>query len=386
MTDATRGQSQWRWRLLWAAVIIVALLAAAFFALGGPRVLNMFRKPASPFTAEAAPPPPDYARAAAWLALPGDGGRERSAPRGMAPIDEAKAPADVFFIHPTTFSDNQKWNGPFDASDAVAKLAPAVLLAQASVFNGCCRIYAPRYRQATLAGLNDRGANALAYGDVARAFRHFIAHRDKDRPFIIASHSQGSGHAVELLQRAVIGTPLQRRMVAAYLIGGYVPRDFAAIGLPVCDAPRQTGCVISWNASKGWRPARMVIEGKSYWWQGHYRHQEAVPAVCVNPLTWRADGGAAAASANLGSLPFPAAPFPAHATTLPALTARLTGAACERQMLVVDLPWSAPAGFADTLSRLLGSYHLNDYGLFYANIRRNAAERVAAWRAAHPAG
>lgn len=297
-------------------------------------------------------------------------------------MNEERAPADVFFIHPTTLSDKTVWNAPFDASGETVALEPSVLMGQLSVFNGCCRLYAPHYRQASLPGLEDRQASGLAYSDVARAFRHFIDHESRGRPFIIASHSQGSGHAVELLQREIVGTPLQRRMVAAYLIGGYVPRAFADIGMPVCDNARQTGCVLSYNASKGGRLARMVIEGKEYWWQGRWRRQGDPAAICVDPLTWRADGSGPS-DANRGGLPLPKAPFPKEAARLASLTPNLTGARCRDQMLEVELSASAPPGFSDVLSRLAGSYHLNDYGLFYANLRENAIERVAAWRAAH---
>ncbi len=106
-----------------------------------------------------------------------------------------------------------------------------------------------------------------------------------------------------------------------------------------------------------------------------------VPAVCVNPLTWTEKGGADAA-ANAGSLPFPEKPFPSAAVTLPALVPTLTGAVCNDALLDVDIPWgSDPHGFRDTLTLLYGSFHRNDYGLFYANIRTNAVDRVARWQA-----
>ena len=385
MTATTmRPRRRWGRGLLLFVALPLALLIALFFAGGGYGIVNMLRKPSAPFDAGKAPPAPEYARPDAWLAFPGRTGMERSTPPGMAPVDETKAPVDVFFIHPTTATDNTVWNAPYDASNTAAKLNPPVLLDQLSVFNGCCRLYAPQYRQASLAGLNDSGAFGLAYADVARAFAFFIAHHNHDRPFIVGSHSQGTGIAVRLLQEEILGTPLQARMVAAYLIGGYVPDDLARRGLPTCDAPRQTGCVLSYNTAKpGWKTARIVITPKTYWTRGVDPSAPQPPAICVDPLDWRA-GGAAPASANPGSLPFPKAPFPDRATTLAALTPQLTGAACRDNMLEVDIPSSAPAGFHDILSRFLGSYHLNDYGIFYASLRANAIERVEAWSAAHP--
>lgn len=357
------------------AVLVPPLLVSALLVgCGGA---------AAPFDLAAAPPAPDYTRDETWLALPGRNGLERSTPEGFTAVDEAAAPADVFFIHPTTASTRDDWNAPWDATGDAAPLNPAVLLNQAGVFNGCCRIYAPRYRQASLTALSKSpDAVDLAYADVAAAFREFIAHRNDGRPFIVASHSQGTGHAIRLMQTEILGTPLQDRLVAAYLIGGYLPDDFPEIGLPICDAPAQTGCVLTWNAGKPNSPvSRIVISGKSHWWQGVVRTENLPPAICVNPLTWRAQGHGpetAAADLNPGSMPLPRTPFPAAATTLPALTPRLTGARCHDGMLEVDLPDAGPE-YSDPLTRLAGSYHLNDYGLFSAAIRANAPERVAAW-------
>jgi hypothetical protein len=332
-----------------------------------------------------APPAPDYSRPDAWLALPGQDGPQRSVPQGLTAVTESAAPADVFFIHPTTTTAGNVLNVGWDTSNAEAPLNPAVQGAQISVFNGCCRLYAPRYRQATLRGLSDDGAVALAYSDLRAAFRVFLAEHNDGRPFIIASHSQGTIHAIRLVQEEVLGTPLQDRLVVAYLIGGYVPADFADVGLPVCDSARQTGCVVSWNAGKiGNRTSRIIINDKTYWWRGALKREDQAPALCVNPLNWRAGDAETAqpAQANPGSLPFPDKPYPTTATS-PTLDHGLTGARCHDGMLEVDLPTSAGPGYSDGLTRLAGSYHLQDYGLFYSALWSNAVDRVSAWRETH---
>lgn len=235
-------------------------------------------------------------------------------------------------------------------------------------------------------GLSDDGAVALAYADLRAAFRTFVARHNGGRPFILASHSQGTMHAVRLVQEEVLGTPLQDRLVVAYLIGGYVPADFGDIGLPVCDDARQTGCVVSWNAGKiGHGLSRMVINDKTYWWRGALKREDQAPALCVNPLTWRAGDAETPepAQANPGSLSFPPKPYPETATILPPLDAGLTGARCHDGMLEVELPSTAGAAYSDNLTRLAGSYHLQDYGLFYAALRANAGDRVSAWKEAH---
>ncbi len=377
-TSLLRG---WKRKTAFGVALVLALLLAAFTAIGGWGMLAGRRGPSTAFDARRAPPAPDYARSAAWLAFPGGNGRERSAAPGMPAIDEASAPADVFFIQPTTLRANDIWNAPYDVSDAAAPYNPPVLIGQASVFNGCCRIYAPRYRQASFAGLSNRAAIAFAYADVARAFRFYIAHENHGRPFIIASHSQGTAHANRLLQEEILGTPLQSRMIAAYLIGGYAPARYPELGLPVCDGPRQTGCILSYNTSQTGRSgARILVDKPVYWWRGAMRSGVAGPAICVNPLTWRREG-AAPASANPASLPFPKAPFGTGPWTLK-LVPNLTGAVCRNGLLDVNLSWFGPSGFHDQLTLLLGSYHLNDYGMFYTALRRNARDRVDAWLAA----
>lgn len=359
--------------------ILAALPGAAVLAAcsaGAPRPVAVAQAPAAP----------DYTAPAAWLAFPGRGGLERSASPLTPAVAERFAQADVFFIHPATLKGSAAANAPWDVADADAPLTAPVLLGQASVFNACCRIYAPRYRQASFKGSNDAAAVALAYGDVARAFRHFLAQESKGRPFIIASHGQGTGHALRLLQQEVLNKPLHRRLVAAYLIGGYVPANVGDVGLPVCDAAAQTGCVVSYNASpSGRHGARMRIDGETYWWRGALRKEEQAPAACVNPLTWRRDG-AAPASANPGSQPFPAAPFPRAARALAAPLPQLTGAECRDGLLRVDIPRDAPAAWRDGLSLLTGSIHLHDYGIFDESLRRNALQRVVAWRQRSQAG
>lgn len=381
---AASATRKWWQRKRWITLILLvigAVMLARSDAMAG--LIESTRKPAKPFAETTPPPAPDYAHAKAWLALPGENGLERSTTPGVKAVDEATAPADVFFIHPTMYLKNDVWNAPYDVAGAYN--AP-VLLAQASAFNGCCRIYAPHYRQASLKGLANPDAVAFAYADVARAFRYYIDHYNKGRPFIIASHSQGTGHAVRLLQDEILKTPLKGQLVAAYTIGAYTPPNFGTIGLPTCTTPDQTGCVISWNATQaGRRGAEMLTKGKvTYWWQGKVRAAGPLSGVCVNPLTWT-ETGKADASANTGALTFPKAPFPTAAVTLPALVPHATGAVCNDSLLDVDIPWTSdPNGFRDTLTLLYGSFHRNDYGLFYASIRANAINRVAHWRPMAP--
>ena len=329
------------------------------------------------------PPPPDYGSPSAWAAWPGRASAADALPPGVAEVPASDRPADVFFVHPTTYfgaAPNARFDEP---GGARTRLEQGVLRFQVSAFNGCCRAYVPRYRQAALAAFLKKNeetaqrtaAYELAYGDVRRAFDYYLAHENHGRPFILASHSQGSLHAMRLLEERIAGTPLQAQLVAAYLIGYAMPEEIERTGVLVCHAARETRCLIDWNtvaadAGDDRRGADRLV-----WLAGHYQPLAARRGVCVNPLSWVPDS-AADASLNLGALPA-VAPGEALRPSVP----QLTGARCDAGRLRVSIPWSERRGFANLLT-FFGSYHVFDYNLFYSNIRVNAAERVAAYRAA----
>lgn len=328
-----------------------------------------------------APPAPDYARPDAWVAWPGRPSDADVVPPGLAePSLPEAARADVFFIHPTTYLFGSAPNARYDEPGITStQLRRGVLRFQASAFNSCCRIYAPRYRQASIHAFMQAGdaqaqtAFDLAYSDVRRAFDYYLQHENHGRPFIIASHSQGSLHAMRLLQERVARTALQQRLVAAYVIGYDIPQEIEQRGIPVCRTATQTGCLIDWNTLKAGASDDARQNQRLIWLDGHYQHLPSHDLVCVNPLNWQV-GGDAAASLNLGALPGTSAP------QLLAPVPALTGARCEAGLLRVDIPLSKRRGFADLLT-LFGSYHVYDYNLFYVNIRRNARERVQAFEA-----
>ena len=333
-----------------------------------------------PAAAAQLPPAPDYERAAAWAALPGVPSHADDTPTGVSRAVDARVP--VFFIHPTTDLAASVGNAPFDAPGRVTeRVDEGVLRFQASVFNGCCRVFAPRYRQASLRAITSNtpaayAADEVAYGDVARAFREFLR-RNPRGPFIIAGHSQGSIHALRLLQEEVIGTALQRRLVVAYAIGLALPTRIASFGLPVCRQADATGCIVTWNSVWRGHDDRRRRESAVIWWQGSYQPVGGRALVCVNPLDWRQDADAPAEE-NLGAIYSAGKDLP-----IPPPVPRLTGAWCDHGLLSVDIPFRERRHFRDVLT-LFGVYHDFDYSLFYMNLRENALLRVQAWRRTGP--
>jgi hypothetical protein len=372
---------------LFGLVLICGTLGAAHASQMGAMAQLLFaHQPAEGFALAKAPPAPDYAQARSWAALPEAPGMSAAAPKGTTTIDPRTAQVDVFFIHPTTFFSNSQWSQPLDNADTNKRTDEGTIRNQASVFNGCCRIYAPRYRQMTFSGFLKASPDAnaaldLAYSDVKRAFEYYLAHYNHGRPFIIASHSQGSRHARLLVEQMIDGSKLQDRMVAAYIIGTWLDQDWFAHlkSVKPCQGATDTGCVITWSTladdadGQAMRAAFAKRSGVT---------DDAVATsfaqhkfVCINPLSWSAGDATAPASLDLGGWVYgrgvtPRPPDPG-----------LVSARCDDGGLYV----SRPDDIAYRIALLPGgNYHNYDYQLAYMNIRANAIARVNAFLAHKP--
>src|SRR5205085_8333980 len=152
----------------------------------------------------------------------------------------------------------------------------------------------------------------------------------------------------------------------AYPIGAAVPADFKAI--PPCNDPKQTGCLVTWNAVTDASSDRSRGGTVPIWLDGRYTTVGARRLMCTNPLDWHLDG-AAPASANLGSL------APTGAGSAPIMKVGYAAAKCVDGLLVVDLP----ANRSDFQTRPVQptSLHIYDYNLFHANLSENAMARAA---------
>jgi len=346
------------------AFAIVSGLASGQAALAQGLIATMMFKPHHGFAEEQHAPAPDYASNAAWAVLPG--------------ADETSANAapstNVFFLHPTTYLSPESWNAAFNnAGRGVGGGGiDSTLRNQASAFAKCCRIFAPRYRQATLFAFLDTAGDGvqaidLAYQDIDRAFDAFLARND-GKPFIVAGHSQGSIHLLRLVQQRIAGQPLERLLIAAYAIGAAVPADFNMI--PPCAEAAQTGCLVSWNSVSDASYDRSRGGQVPIWLNGRYGSVGARRLMCTNPLDWHLDS-AAPASANHGSL------APNGPNAAPTLKSGYAPAKCVDGQLVVELPADRPD--FKGLPGQSGSFHIYDYNLFYANLQENAVLRAASF-------
>jgi hypothetical protein len=93
----------------------------------------------------------------------------------------------------------------------------------------------------------------------------------------------------------------------------------------------------------------------------------------VNPLTWKADGEYAAAELNIGGVV-----FPEQGDERPEPDVGVVCAECIDGALVISRPEGEGYSYMP-MGR--DNYHVYDYTLFYMNVRKNVAERVAAYMA-----
>ncbi|MEN8160772.1 MAG: DUF3089 domain-containing protein [Myxococcota bacterium] len=346
----------------WIAIAGLVLVAVGVGARHEALLLAAL-DPGGSFDASRVPAPPDYTDPAFWTARPGRPGAADATPIGLTAADPSRTAVDVFYVHPTTHV-GAGWNGAVDDAALNEQTDTLATKIQASAFNGCCAVYGPRYRQAhghafLRPGPDADAAIALAYQDVRAAFRHFLAHDSRGRPFVLAGHSQGALLGARLLREEIVAAGLGERLVAAYLIGAPLAPE---PGVPLCAAEDQTRCLVTWNA-RGPRFEANAFELRF----------EGTP-LCVNPLSWRADDALAAADRNPGAVFLHAgdgAPLPGFAD-----------ARCDAGRLRVTL-FGTPA--RDPMSQVLDfvmgpeNYHPIEYQLFYLSLRRNAGLRAAAW-------
>ncbi len=313
--------------------------------------------PLHSFDKSKAPQPPDYSKTETWAALPTKKDNADLTIPGTSIADkQADAKVDVFFIHPTTYRIGFKWNARMGRRKTNKRTDRLTLRYQASVFNGSAKVYVPRYRQASLVTYLDKKGNApkvfnLAYQDIKQAFLYYIKNYNNGRPFIIASHSQGTDHAVRLINEFIKkDSALYKQFVAAYVMGRPVAKETITT-IPQCKKADDCGCFNTWNAVP--------------WGEKLLFRQDAGHLVCNNPLNWKTDTTYAPASLNKGSLPLS---YKCIDTCI--ADAKIV----ENGLLWVHRPLHKTN--KDYLYIKSESFHVLEYSFFYMNIRENVEQRI----------
>jgi hypothetical protein len=270
---------------------LAALLACALLNSG---LTARAETPASPAPA-AAPKPNDYTDPATWLCRPGRtdpcsqdetativrAGGSESVENWTA---DPNAPVDCFYVYPTVSTEATPNSDMVPGPGEVR-----VVQGQIERFGAKCRVYAPMYRQVTLAALAAMIAGrpmtvdrALAYNDVRDAWNEYLAHDNHGRGVVLIGHSQGSFVLTALIRNEIEGKPIEKQIVSAILAGTslQVPAGKDVGGdfkdMPLCRGVAQTGCVVSFASFRANVPPPA---------DSRFAHasDNGMVAACVNP-------------------------------------------------------------------------------------------------------
>lgn len=274
-----------RWR------VVLAILGATAAMAGALAV------PAS------AAPTPRAAQPTVWLCRPGlpDNpcepdltttrynrfGELRKVERVQTP---SRRPVDCFYVYPTT-SDQPTPQANFDIDPELRSIA----LYQAARYSSECRVFAPVYRQITIAAIGGAPVTPemreTAYQDVRSAFLEYLEHDNQGRGIVFIGHSQGAGVLRRLIAEEVDPVaPIREQLVSALILGSGVRvpvgedvgGDFQHI--PACRSKDQFGCVISYSTFGAPVPAESRFGRTS---------EPGLEVLCTNPTKLRGGTGVA---------------------------------------------------------------------------------------------
>ncbi len=307
------------------------------------------------FTAQKPPAAPNYSQSSSWAVTP------NTYPTNLKHWQTTTdLKADVFYIYPTLNVEKKdlRWNMSMSDGVQYDKIVNKAVYFQASAFLNAGQLYVPIYRQAHLRSYSryqngGKQALDLAYTDVKRAFKYYLKHFNKGRPFIIAAHSQGTTHAIKLLQELIDGKSLQKKLIAAYLPGIAI-RQGTFKQLKFMTRPNETGGFVTWNTyKKNYYPKTF-----NKWFKG---------AFVSNPITWDSQITSTRAAAK-GFL------FSNDKMYKQALQVTV-----KEGILWTSLPHFPYRIFALNKKR----FHAGDINLFWEDIRENAVLRVKAYFKPH---
>jgi hypothetical protein len=340
-------------------IVILALFSVSLHVSScGPK-LSGSSSPAFPSRAGE----PDYSQPEYWASHPDKRDPADSVPKPLRGTDTQKT-VDVFFLHPTTLTSNQDTafdNARLNDEKLNEKTDSRPILYQASVFNESCRIYAPRYRQAHLRmyyiadTMRAKAAFDLAYADVVRAFRYFLEHHSDGRPFIIASHSQGTTHAKRLLREIIEPDPqLRNRLVVAYILGIAVEKAAYDVLQP-CRDSLSTGCYISWRTYRNG-------------YKGPYVSEKDTAVAVTNPYSWTSEPGQQPKKLHKGAVLYKFNKVYRHT---------------QSAEVVGNMLWVSRPKFPGGILYATRNYHAGDINLFYLDLRADIRRRIAQYHSAH---
>ncbi len=275
---------------------------------------------------------------------------------------------DLFYVLPTIYSDKNNAYMLWHDNKAIQKKAQMIATQNTGIFSPYSRVFAPYYRQAefrrVLKEINlpiekqkfiHRGIN-----DVKDAFRYYLKHYNKGRPFILLGFSQGSMVLLEIMKSEFADRKINAKLVAAYLIGyPNMPKTFPNCPyLRTAQKADDTGVIITYNSQA---PGKVV---------SHFTGRNNV--YCINPVNWRTDSKISGRSEHKGSrfFDFKSGKATDKKEFVSAQIVPSSGA-------LVVIP-SEPGKF-DSRALGKGVYHMFDLNFFYYDLRANGKLRIDAY-------
>lgn len=278
-------RSSWPRLIAWIAVIMA--IAAGYSLV---RVQTLLRFSTDNYA--------KYADADRWVCLPG---RQDACSRSLKAIQllengsslpvppqpsAASTSVDCFYVYPTVTLSVMPGNpDPYHTDTSSIEVAAA---AQAASFGSVCRVFAPQYRQATIAAyvLPESVRQMyiqVAASDVLAAFDYYLANHNQGRKIVLIGHSQGSEMLIKLIQGRFDASRKLREKLLLGIFAGIpvnVPTGQKVGGtfahVPVCTLPGEVGCFIAFSSyADGSDPK---IDARIPTPAGQER-------VCVNPAT-----------------------------------------------------------------------------------------------------
>ncbi|MCH5211244.1 MAG: DUF3089 domain-containing protein [Oscillospiraceae bacterium] len=298
--------------------------------------------------------PTDYSDKDNWLAIP-----------------EITHDVDTVYLYPTTFLDDSEGAELIcDVDNEMMRTgARNMYESQATVYEESTNVFAPYYRQSNVMIVGQlRGDDVTDIQmkeprtDVYAALDYYFENYNNGRPFILAGHSQGSTMTMLVLGEYMQAHPeYYERMVAAYPIGFSITQEWLDEHpyTKFAEGADDTGVIVSWNTegpgNKG--QSSLVIEPG---------------AISINPLNWKRDDTYATVEENLGSL------VKNEETGEYELAEGIADAQIDTERGVVVC--TTNDSFIP-MEDIFGpqSLHGGDYTLYYGNIQKNVADRIAAY-------
>ena len=225
------------------------------------------------------------------------------------------------------------------------------MVAVDSFYSGKLNYFSPYYRQLSMDSWTtpDKAFAIvpIALEDVMHSWDYYLKHLNQGRPFIIAGYSQGAIAVLDILKE--MPDSVLSRLVAAYVIGFKVTQEDVDSNkhIKLAQDSTDTGVLIAFNSVKS--PESII-----YFTENN--------VACINPVSWRTD-----------EEPTPFVLYGRRRNDT--LSVRcdtvshhlmVDGITKHRPMPVIGKP---------------GNYHNMELKFYYPYVRKNMADRVAAFLA-----